>query len=415
MILGTCSCDQSWSSLGDFAIKLGADCDQFIPAIRALGIINAIVQPFGILFASRVIYLRAAKKTKWHEPSMLTALFVLISFVFNFIYGLLKAIDPVEFIVGKSVITTAAASILSNAFNCTNIIYSTVTINFFKGYMFTMPAESKRKVEKLLETITLASRPLYTVSAVALMAPLMILAFPEHVYAFGALFYCVLAFVQLTQQQLILREIIIMSDEIGSYLEHLLEQSEEEQPTSTRELQSVHLKLNALIATIRVQALPVVLGNLFHGFWPYLQRKSVYISLVKAMLSANHLKGVLSLVAPANTFTPLKRLLKRTHSIGQYKIHASDPPSSTDLSATRDSSAIELSGVPVLSIHGTNVLSKNPHIDLIDDENLAGGVLDTAVACTADVPALQEEEDHYGATDLDADTAVALTLKQTST
>ena len=236
----------------------------------------------------------------------------MIAVLANFVFSVLKAVDPEKFVVGRAYAATAASSVSSNSFSCASIIYGTVVVNFFKGYMKTMSAKTKSRVGSILKTITFVSRPLYGLAVIGLIMPFLIHAFPQHDFAFAAGFYAIIAITQLVCRQLVLGAMTIMSEEIGEFIRPYVNQSIEEQPSSIRELASVHQKLTATLKTTKTQSLPVTICNILFGFWPYLQRKSAYLSLAKMVLMGVQTIGWLHAIAPSNTMSPLRGVISST-------------------------------------------------------------------------------------------------------
>ena len=101
--LGQCICDHGWTHIGDFRTDKGADCDLYSPSLRALYIVNTILSGITLIYFSRVLIARMFKRNDAGNTAL--ALFVMANLC-ETLYAILKLIDPVQYVVGKSLVIT---------------------------------------------------------------------------------------------------------------------------------------------------------------------------------------------------------------------------------------------------------------------------------------------------------------------
>lgn len=340
--LKQCVCASDWSSLGDFALVLGVDCDQYLPAIRALAFISIILQPIGIAYSCRIMYIRHKKGTKWGDPLFRLPFLAFSAFISNFILGVTKAIDPVYFRAGKSTVETFFTVSMSYVFMCMCILFPSVIANFFNGYARSMPQEAQKRVEDIRRMIQKTSYFLYGINFFGCCLPLFTLGYPEFVAQFVGVFYVTLGLSFLFLRQVFLMLLTMMITELKSSIAPEVAECTHLQ-SNHAQLKAVLAKLQLIESTIRRQSIMVIISNLAFGCWPYLQRKTAYLSMVKGIMSFIQSMAILFLMAPSNTLEPLKTALKsagvRTAKsrvyISSARIHISGPSTRMSDCSTR--------------------------------------------------------------------------------
>lgn len=312
-----CICFTGWSSLGDFAIIRGVDCDQYIPAIRALAIIDVFIQPFGIFYASRIFYLRYIKGTNWNDPLLLLPLYSIFIFIFNLAMGLAKAIDCTHFIAGRSLVMTFCTSSMAYFFSCLCIVFPLMIGKFFCGYSRLIPIDSQKRVEEKRHLFERWSSFLYGFNFLGCYSLLLTLKYPEYVTIIAGVFYLTLVASYIFLRNNFIGLLEIMIHELNGNLEPNYAGTTF---TSTNDQLAVVLaRLELIESIIKRQTISVIISNAIFGCWPYLQRKTAYLAMIKGILAFIHTMASLRLIAPSNTLKPLTDFIEATCHISQKR------------------------------------------------------------------------------------------------
>jgi hypothetical protein len=103
---GFCFCDSTWTSLGDWAIQPGLDCDIHKVTIIVLSIIDIIQASLYICVVVRHLFLHKNKSRKWlsTDPKDVFPIFFLLFGISDIVLSILRVNNVERNIVGIFII-----------------------------------------------------------------------------------------------------------------------------------------------------------------------------------------------------------------------------------------------------------------------------------------------------------------------
>lgn len=304
IISSSCICDSGWSSLGDFAVGDGIDCDQNINIIRILNYVSIIIVIIFLVFITRVLYLRILSKPSIKDPPILCSIMFLIVGLMGFSYSIIKIINPTEYLVGNSPLITFFFCSTMFFFIMGYVIFIVILGLFFKGYAKSMSSEARAKVERVIKFQERSFIFIFIIALISSYMPLIGIAFPKSIEAFYTAFFIGISVVWLCLVLIILSHLNVMKTELK--LADSKSSSSINESSITKENISPFIKIHnrlVVIDTIFKLVSPSAIGVMFAlGVWPYLQRKVSYFIPALSLTSSIVMPMGVFLYLPSQTF-----------------------------------------------------------------------------------------------------------------
>ena len=288
-----CHCNEGWTSVLDFQLRIGYDCDINILGIRIQAGINMVVSfILLLLLIRRIIRHPLPKIGKFYDTKYYMSWIATLMSLCVCLTGTLKLIDPVNAIIGSrhpyGILVAIDLAIIALGVNLLSANFSHMVMTFAKGYKAIISEESKAKFNHLLMILEYLNFPLAIFfSSVSALMIILTPILPEY----GDIF-CIIRCVNLV--------VFSFFDIIRSYLSYLLNQelflyiNNTNNEAYTTGLNELYVKLTDNLKQRRISILLTMPINVAIISWYYIRRKFTYIDQAQCLLLMNVLIATLS-------------------------------------------------------------------------------------------------------------------------
>ena len=208
-----CICDAGWSSVGDYPIVEGVNCNINKTAIRVLCSVDVVQASIFIMMILRYLSVRIFDKNSPRivdlEPKALVPIFFLLLGISDFLIAFLKIKDDEFQLIGRDISISVCGTLYSLSVFISLTLYYDVILKFLKGYSRLMSVESRERVMVRFTSLRLCSYFIllccFPVSLSCILAPiykkymaawcrLMVVGAGVLVSVYGVLFLIALGF-----------------------------------------------------------------------------------------------------------------------------------------------------------------------------------------------------------------------------
>lgn len=302
-----CLCNKDWSSLADFQVKHGIDCDIHLPTMLGLACSSLVVSSIGAILCLFALCCTGLKKTKGSYTKITKLIAFLICFIGMVLVACLKIHDLEKNVVGSSLISSSGIFIMLTNLGIGFSYYLDEVVAFLRkscrfiaddpNNIFAFPLESKLLVFRRFRRIP----PLIAFSTTAFLVIAHADPLRADLYSIG--FMGVLLAMILVYVMLILSALPVFLEEMDKLLS-----ARPNAPESTK-IRQIHFYLSIVRKSLIVFTLTIGPMHVVFMSWTYLRRKYSYLMWVTFIFS--HINTVLVCITfiKINRVSPVTALL----------------------------------------------------------------------------------------------------------
>jgi len=215
----------------------------------------------------------------------------------------LKATNPINNAVGKQPVTTIFYLSLYFFFTVGVIFFIRVMGIFFKGYAKLMSSEAKAKIELVIRFQERLFPAIVVSAFFATYLPLLSLAYPSHASELSIPLYVGLSAIWVVLLAFILSFLSVMKAELKVVIaKSTSSQLSLDGVTTTSPFSKIYFRLTLIDALFKVLS-PFIIGAMVSlALWPFIQRKSAYLTAIMSIFCSLTMAFCVFLFAPDNAF-----------------------------------------------------------------------------------------------------------------
>ena len=316
-----CYCNSGWSSLGDFSLIEGYDCDINTVSIRVIGIISCSLGMLTFFWIIRhLIYHKNFLKND--GKTYLAYTIVSLSLASSF-KGLYKFLNPIKNIIGGrnilSILTVVNTIVMITSVIVASSIFIDVLLKFLSQSSKLMTDYSQIRVKNKLNIIKfLHWKTTYFHIIVSIVLLLITPILPHYAEQLVLCYCCEIFFFSFSAIQMVtfmLHSIII---EFNLFLNNNINNN------LTREYILIN-KVNSKLKLVRFSTLivgsMVCFPNIPFAFWNFLRRKYIYLSLIECLLTIPYMWIIIVFLPQINSNYSIEFKVKRKKQININNIN----------------------------------------------------------------------------------------------
>jgi len=178
-----------WSSLGDLSFLDNDICYQYMPGIKALGVVMVIMSALSLSFLIWIIIRRISSGRHIFGPVVLCPFFFSLLAAHEMCIGLLKAVNPLHFLVGKSPLITYCLSTAPVLFTFGVMQFILNMESFFKGYSKTMARKAQQSISFLFRIVNKSFIGIHVLTFVGSENLLLTLHFRDQTFPISSVYF----------------------------------------------------------------------------------------------------------------------------------------------------------------------------------------------------------------------------------
>lgn len=194
--IGKCICNDGWSSLGDFALVDGVDCNYSVVAIKIIYALMAFLSSIIIYFCVKGI--RQQIKQYRAKPGSFRGYFTdsvrvfplwaLLMVIVGFINGVYRFTYPFH-PFGSDIGSTILGCLLTLFWMFSTANFTVVVLRFLHKYAKSLPLAASSLMRKSTGIILKSSPVLKVLAVIISFIPFSCLKYPQHVFQIAAVYY----------------------------------------------------------------------------------------------------------------------------------------------------------------------------------------------------------------------------------
>jgi hypothetical protein len=151
-----CLCHDGWTSIGDFVLDEGYDCNINVQGLRIWSAINILLSTVAIMIISTCIYRqRALSYPRRYEIKSICLFLFFIDNLSVLMYSILKLIDPVFYVIGGTNVLVTVNMMVIIACTVYGIAgFFLMIVKFLKGYTRMMNSANRMTIASRLDLMS---------------------------------------------------------------------------------------------------------------------------------------------------------------------------------------------------------------------------------------------------------------------
>lgn len=296
----SCVCYEGWISVSDFAVVPGEDCDINILTIKIMLYTSIVLASISIAYTCRYLYLCHIARMTIRDLNVLFPVLFLIHNAYDVIYAIGKVINPMKYVVGKSIWLSILFSLSMWAGFGGLCMYLLKCAYLLNKLAKVMSSEAQQIVNGIIFTFIIRIEYYLVIIGMFLsLASFGLLVSKSKYIAFGMSIFIGAGVSAAVLSYLFNITVALLLEQLKSSM------SSSSSETSSNKIDNVYSTLVHVKNLVNIFALTFAITLILFGAWPFLLRKVVYVMLASAI--AFHpvsLILIYSVKLPSNKITP---------------------------------------------------------------------------------------------------------------
>lgn len=298
--IGKCICNVGWSSIGDYALEEGVDCNIHLQAVTALWSIDLIFYCITFIVLIRLYYIRyitSKAAFQLSEPSFQSPFFFTISVVAHIILASLRISSPERRVIGEDPAATTILIFGSTFATWTGLSFFQSNVKFLQSIVKTIPERSREIVSRRINVFKNGLPFAYALALIAAIMPMFGLRYPQYIFWFSFAYHFIIAvpvhgFILFGMNNILQPTISEIENHINSCKAN----------NSAQDVGALIVILNKLKMVEKQTNSTILVSMIFLliGCWPYVNRNGSYATAILSMF------GTLSILHVSMLLNPTK-------------------------------------------------------------------------------------------------------------
>ena len=270
--MNKCICDTGWTSVGDYSIIDGVDCDINKASVKGLSVIDICQSSIFVVAVTRylVVRLLAKKAMKVTDPKILAPIAFLIFGVCDLVIALLKVVYKEPQIIGRDVMFSAISTLFSFSVFLGLTAYYLVILQFLKGYARLMTSASREKVNFRFSVLRACSWVIVPLCVPTSLSSLLSPFYPKYMQVFAMVQIIGSGVLVFIYGVMFITALGLLMIELNSHIEV---------SKNDHDIQLVYRRIKAAYYIGGTLIIGGSSSMIIFGAWPFLLRKSTYMLL----------------------------------------------------------------------------------------------------------------------------------------